>query len=229
MLEHRALPHACPLEGYPYAFERVLVDPAGGGSGQFSQMECTVLAVAGQTVALEAVEPHLATRLPQVLRNAYLLFDRAGRTIAFRGRLVSAEPAGDLRFVVEDPPQRRAATRVRVDLAATVTTARGVSYAVRTLDLGADGALMRHQYPAKAGDLARNTAVEVTLELPEQGESVNAKATVVRIAGGASFAVQFDADDRAVRRRLGEFTIEQNRTLLRGELSVSPDECEPDF
>lgn len=204
--------------------ERVTIDPATSGSAYNHPIDCDVLAVAGQTVALEAVEKQVASRLPEAIERAYLLFDRDGGTIAFRGRLLSVEPPGDLRFVIEHPETRRAATRVVVELEGTVAREGESTVDVRTVNLSADGVLLEGACPVSPGD-----RVAVTLLLEPGGSTVNAQATVVRVADGDRFAIQFDTAEKDTRRKLGVFTLEHNRRLLHRELEPDPTGSEPEF
>lgn len=200
------------------------IDPAKSGSTYNHPIDCDVLAVAGQTVALEAVEKQAAGRLPESIDRAYLLFDRDGATIAFRGRLLTVAPPGDLRFVIEHPETRRAATRVVVELEGTVALDGGASSEVRTVNLSADGVLLEGDCGVRPGD-----RVSVSLRLGQGESPVVAAATVVRIADGNRFAIQFDAGERDTRRRLGVFTLEHNRRLLHREEESDGRESEPEF
>ena len=204
--------------------ERVTIDPATSGTTYYSPIDCDVLAVAGHTVALEAVEKQLALRLPETIEKAYLLFDREGRTIAFRGRLLTVDPPGDLRFVVEHPETRRIATRVTVDLEGRVTAADGASVEVRTINLSADGVLFEGVETMTSGD-----PVTVSLLLAADEPPSEATATVIRTAGENRFAIQFDPGEKAIRRRLGVFTVEHNRRLLHNEPADEQVEPEPEF
>ena len=204
--------------------ERVTIDPATSGTTYYSPIDCDVLAVAGHTVALEAVEKQLALRLPETIEKAYLLFDREGRTIAFRGRLLTVDPPGDLRFVVEHPETRRIATRVTVDLEGRVTAADGASVEVRTINLSADGVLFEGVEAMTPGD-----PVTVSLLLAADEPPSEATATVIRTAGANRFAIQFDPGEKAIRRRLGVFTVEHNRRLLHNEPADEQVEPEPEF
>jgi hypothetical protein len=208
----------------PRELERVTIDPATSGTTYYSPIDCDVLAVAGHTVALEAVEKQLALKLPESIEKAYLLFDREGRTIAFRGRLLTVDPPGDLRFVVEHPETRRVATRVTVELDGKVTAADGSSIEVRTVNLSADGVLFAGTEAMTPGD-----NVTVTLQLAADEPPSEATATVVRMAGGNRFAIQFDPGEKAIRRRLGVFTVEHNRRLLHRESDDEQIEPEPEF
>ncbi|MFN8223848.1 MAG: PilZ domain-containing protein [Gaiellales bacterium] len=208
----------------PIELERVTVDPASSGSAMFHPVECHVLAVAGQTVALEAVEKHTTLRLPPTIDKAYLLFDRSERVIAFRGKLLTVDPPGDLRFVIEHPETRRVATRVTVDLQATITRPGGQVIAAHTVNLSADGILF-----AGAGEVAIGEIVSIALQLGDEGEPLATTATVVRNAGADRFAVQLVADDKAARRTLGVFALEHNRRLLHRKPLSSRLDLEPDF
>ena len=204
--------------------ERVTIDPATSGSTYNHPIDCDVLAVAGQTVALEAVEKQLAIRLPEAIERAYLLFDRNGGTIAFRGRLLSVEPPGDLRFVIEHPDTRRAATRIVVELEGSVAIEGGEPFAVKTVNLSADGVLLEGSGPVSPG-----TRLTVTLRLEPEAPAVAAEAIVVRIADGGRFAIQLDTGEKDTRRRLGVFTLEHNRKLLHHEPEGDALRAEPEF
>ena len=209
----------------PHELERVTIDPATSGTTYYSPIDCDVLAVAGHTVALEAVEKHLALRLPEMIEKAYLLFDREGRTIAFRGRLLTVDPPGDLRFVVEHPETRRVATRVTVELAARVTTTDDRSVEVRSINLSADGVLFEG-----ADTIAPGESVKVELrfaddEVLERGARPRSFAPRARTGSRSSSIPR----EKAIRRRLGVFTVEHNRRLLHRAPDEDQAEPEPEF
>ena len=84
-----------------------------------------------------------------------------------------------------------------------------------------------HAHPAVGREVVHERPGLLLLAADEPPSE--ATATVIRTAGENRFAIQFDPGEKAIRRRLGVFTVEHNRRLLHNEPADEQVEPEPEF
>jgi PilZ domain len=189
----------------------VLTLPPDSGRFSRSSFECHVLAIAGRTAALEAIDRSAVLRVKSVVENVFMTFTDGSALVGLRGMLVSADPPGDFRFVVseQEAAARARPTRVDLELPLTIRQAGSLKQAEGvTVNVSIGGLLVNTDLEAAIGDV-----VGITLRLDgDDGDPLpEMEATVVRAASG-KVAVQFAASvDRAVVRRIGSLVIATRR------------------
>jgi hypothetical protein len=193
-------------------FSVVVVNPPWRGAMRSDSFECHVLAVIGNTAALEPINRASTLWLPERLDGALLSFRHDGSLVGFCGTLWLRKAVGDLRYTITDGIHTglRRATRVDVCAPITLRPAGGANPVEGlTANLSAYDILVACELDAQPGDV-----VGFSLALPGMDEPLEAEATVVRLAGGR-VALEVDVGDRAARSRLARFVVDHNRSVLR--------------
>lgn len=173
--------------------------------------DCWVVAIVGDTAALEARDRSQVVWLPDRVSGAFMSFRHRNKLVGLKGVLDCKRDVGDLRFTVGDGVQQRRRSASRLDICAPVALRRaggGEEAGGVTLNVSADGLLVESDVEAAAGD-----RVELVLSLPGEDQPVEAVATVVRHNGGL-LAMRLARGDQA-RALLGNFVCEHNRATLR--------------
>jgi hypothetical protein len=133
-----------------------------------------VLAHEDRTIALETENPVDAVRVPDRVPNSFLTFRHGDSLVGFRGTLFTAQPAGDLRFVVADQTALKGRA-TRVTCAARVALRRVSGNSNRTLEAEgktvniAPGGLL---IEAPAAQVETGDEVEFQLWHPDQTDVV---------------------------------------------------------
>lgn len=193
-------------------FSVVVVDPPWRGMLRSESFDCHVLAVIGNTAAIEPVDRASTLWLPERLDHALLSFRHEGSLVGLCGTLWLRQGVGDLRYTVTDGVQATGRRATRVDVCAPITLRpAGAANQVEglTANLSAYAIVVDSELDAAPGD-----AVEFSLALPGVDEPFEAAATVVRLADGR-VDLEVDARDRALRSRLARFIVDHNRAVLR--------------
>lgn len=193
-------------------FSVVVVNPPWRGALRSDSFECHVLAVIGNTAAIEPISRASTLWLPERMDHALLSFRHGGSLVGLCGTLWLRKNVGDLRYTVTDGIHTgwRRATTVEVCAPITLRPAGGASPVEGlTANLSAYAILVAAELDARAGDV-----VDFLLALPGIDEPLEAQATVVRVADGR-VDLEVDVDNRAVRSRLARFVVEHNRAVLR--------------
>jgi hypothetical protein len=172
--------------------------------------ECDVVAIMGNTTALEARDRSEVLWLPERVDGAFMSFRRDRELVGLKGILTTKDDVGDLRFTVSDGVQRRRRTSSRLEICAPITlTAGGEQVGGVTLNVSADGILAESDLRAAIGD-----EVEFVLSLPGVDEALEGTASVLRQNEGL-MALEFGRSQHELRSRLGMFVLEHNRAALR--------------
>lgn len=212
----------------PQEFDDVVLDlsSASEPSCRGAAIEGKVLAIVGLTLAVDAVDRATTVRLPEAVNHVYLTYQRRGQLHALRGRLLTTDVVGELRFVVNHPVVRRLATRISLSLPVDVIGDDDCRTACQTVDVSADGALLEACLKVDVGATMR-----LDLWLPDLDEPFATSGTVVRVDENERFAVQFESSATELRRQLGLLTAAHNRALLRRQARASSDAAmiDPDF
>jgi hypothetical protein len=193
-------------------FSVVLVNPPRRGALRSDTFECRVLAVIGNTAAIEPINRAATLWLPDRLDNTLLSFRHDGLLVGLCGTLWTRQRVGDLRYTVTDGIHAAGRRATRVEVCAPITLRlAGVANPVEglTVNVSAYGILVGSELDAAAGDV-----VEFSLSLPGIDEPFEGAATVVR-HGDGSVGLEVDARNRDLRSRLARFVVDHNRAVLR--------------
>jgi PilZ domain-containing protein len=193
-------------------FNLVVLNPPWRGALRADCFDCHVLAVIGNTAAIEPVDLAATLWLPDKLESALLSFRHEGSLVGLCGTLYRREDVGDLRYTVTDGIQAPGRRATRIDVRAPITVRlAGAANPVEgmTVNLSAYGLLVDCELDAAPGD-----AVEFSLTLPGVDEPLEAAATVARLVDGG-IGLDIDAGNRSVRSRLAGFVVDHNRARLR--------------
>ena len=193
-------------------FSVVVVNPPWRGALRSDSFECHVLAVIGNTAAIEPINRASTLWLPERLDHALVSFRHEGSLVGLCGTLWLRENVGDLRYTVTDGIHTglRRATKVDVCAPITLRPAGGADPVEGlTVNLSAYAILVASELDAQRGDV-----VEFSLALPGLDEPLEAEATVVGLAAGR-VDLEVDVGNRAVRSRLARFVVDHNRSVLR--------------
>jgi hypothetical protein len=191
--------------------EAVVSLPSKRASVTRTSFGCTVVAIGGQTIALEPDDPMLFVGLTEHVPDAYLSYDLGGTTLALRGTLVSLDSNADLRFICTDPPVRGGREYTRVAVVMPVNVCRRGSNELSccaTVDVSATGLLVTSPLKVANGD-----RVDVELYLPRSPHA-SGTARVVRAVGGR-IALQLEEPRGELGRVLGAFVVDHNREIVR--------------
>lgn len=192
--------------------EAVVSLPSKRASVTRTSFGCTVLAIGGQTVAIEPDEPTMFVGLTDQVPDAYLSYEVGGTTLALRGTLVSLDGKADLRFVCTDPPVPGRRAYTRVDLVTPINVRRRGSHELSccsTVNVSATGLLITSPL-----EVAIQERVDVELYLPHSPYATGT-ALVVRALGGR-IALELDEPRGELGRALGAFVVDRNRKIIRG-------------
>ena len=173
---------------------------------------CRLAAIVDGTAAL-VVQQRRGGAFPKVSDDARLTFDHEEKLIVLRGMLTLGASPDDMQFSVTDGvllPTRRATTRTRLFVAATVTTADGREARGFTADVSADGIAIRNGEIGEVGDM-----VGVTLSLPD-GNAASGRGSIVRAAGGVT-AIHIAAFDGDGRNRLAALIVARQRAVVEAD------------
>ena len=201
----------------------MVVNPPWRGALRSDSFECHVLAVVGNTAAIEPISRATTLWLPERMDGALLSFRHEGSLVGLCGTLWLRKSVGDLRYTVTDGIHTglRRATAVDVCAPITLRPAGGADPVEGlTANLSAHAVLVVAELDAQPGDV-----VGFSLALPGVDEPLEAEATVVRLAGGR-VALEVGVGDRDARSRLARFVVDHNRAVLRRRPQA---ELEPDF
>jgi len=193
-------------------FSVVVVNPPWRGALRSDSFECHVLAVIGNTAALEPINRASTLWLPERLDGALVSFRHEGSLVGLCGTLWLRKIVGDLRYTVTDGIHTglRRATTVDVCAPITLRPAGGANPVEGlTVNLSAYAILVASDLDAQPGDV-----VGFSLALPGIDEPVEAEATVVRLTDG-HVALEVDVGDRDARSLLARFVVNHNRSVLR--------------
>jgi hypothetical protein len=167
-------------------FSVVVVNPPWRGAMRSDSFECHVLAVIGNTAALEPINRASTLWLPERLDGALLSFRHDGSLVGFCGTLWLRKAVGDLRYTITDGIHTglRRATRVDVCAPITLRPAGGANPVEGlTANLSAYDILVACELDAQPGDV-----VGFSLALPGMDEPLE---------------------------RLARFVVDHNRSVLR--------------
>jgi hypothetical protein len=180
--------------------------PPGGGY-RVVDFEATVIAVIESGVAVHPldIDPRV---LPERADGVFLTFVHQGQLVGLKGALTWRGHGGSLRFQVADGVQRRRSRYTRVEAALPVAIVRGEeTVAGTTVNVAPEGLLIEAPLPVELGE-----TLAIDLTLPEPGQPLRLRATVVRHAGGL-FAVHCPGDPRS-RALIAEFVVQQRAAPL---------------
>jgi hypothetical protein len=196
--------------------------PAASPNHSRTTLDCYVLAVAGRTIALEAVDKVAALRLPEVVENVLLTFRHGVSLVALKGVLSADAIPGDLRFVA--PPteglQRTRSTRADVRIPVIVKpAASSTRVSAHTVNMSLSGVLAECDAP-----LAPGAEVELGL-LPAEHEEVLPDGVVwmsgvVRRAAQGLVAIEFDPVSAARHRPFVSRIVIEGRRNARKQTSA---------
>lgn len=193
-------------------FSVVVVNPPWRGALRSDSFECHVLAVIGNTAALEPINRASTLWLPERLDGALVSFRHEGSLVGLCGTLWLRKNVGDLRYTVTDGIHTGSRRATTVDVCAPITlrpAGGGNPVEGLTVSLSAYVILVASELDAQPGDV-----VGLSLALPGMDEPVEAEATVVRRADGR-VALEVDVGDRDARSQLARFVVNHNRSVLR--------------
>ncbi len=176
-------------------------------------LECHVLAIAGRTVALEAVHKAATLRLPEVTSGVYLTFRHGNSLVGLKGTLLTDQLPGDLRFLCPEKEGRPRSRPTRADVITPVT--------LRRLDaqLGSEGVTINMSFGGLLAEcdapFALDDEVEITLRGGLRGstrtEAIELHGSVRR-AGQGLVAVEFDHESAKRHSfELGALVIQERR------------------
>jgi hypothetical protein len=206
------------------ALSVVVINPPWRGTLRSDSFECHVLAVIGNTIALEPLDRAATLWLPERIEDALLTFRDDGSLMGLSGMLWLKESVGDLRFTITDTVRDNAHSATTVALCAPIAVrAAGAETPVEglTVNVGAFGMLIESQL-----DAAPSARVAFTLALPGTDEPVEGEAMVTRVTEAGELELAFSRRERDLRSRLARFVVAHNRGLLRRR---PPPELELDF
>jgi hypothetical protein len=206
------------------ALSVAVINPPWRGTLRSDSFECHVLAVVGNTLALEPLDRAATLWLPDRLEDALLTFRDDGLLVGLSGTLWQREGVGDLRFIVTDSIQDNAHAATRVTLCAPITVrGAGAETAVEslTIDVGPFGMLIESALEPTPGE-----RVSFSLALPGTDEPVEGDAIVTGAAEDGRIELTISRRERDLRSRLARFVVAHNRGLLRRR---PPPELELDF
>lgn len=194
-------------------------------------LACHVLAVAGRSVVLEAVDKVAVLRLPKAIEDTLLVFRHENSLVALKGVVIVEDVPGDLRFVAHEREgqRRRRSTRAEVMVGVKVRV-RGEEEALETstLNVSVGGMLLECELDLAAGDeleieLFPNRRTDAPVALVATG--------VVQRAGQGLLALAFDqSTPLAFRSELARLVIEERRaTRLRREAQALAAVSSSDF
>jgi hypothetical protein len=204
-------------------FSVVVVNPPWRGALRSDSFECHVLAVIGNTAAIEPIHRASTLWLPERLDGALLSFRHEGSLVGLCGTLWLRKTVGDLRYTVTDGIHTGLRRATTVDVCAPITlrrASRANPVEGLTVNFSAYVILVACELDAQPGDV-----VGFSLSLPGVDEPLEAEATVVRLADG-QVALEVDVGDRDARSRLARFVVSHNRSVLRARPQA---ELELDF
>jgi hypothetical protein len=193
-------------------FGVVVVNPPWRGALRSDSFECHVLAVIGNTAALEPINRAATLWLPEQLDGALVSFRHEGSLVGLCGTLWLRKTVGDLRYTVTDGIHTGLRRATTVDVCAPITLRPGGGadpVEGLTVNLSAYAILVATDLDAQPGDV-----VGFSLALPGIDDSVDAEATVVRLTDGR-VALEVDVGDRDARSLLARFVVNHNRSVLR--------------
>ncbi len=179
-----------------------------------------MLAVAGRTVALEAVDKAATLRLPQSIDNVLLTFRSKNSLIGLKGVLLTQELPGDLRFVAAPKEGQRRTRPTRAQVAIPVTLKRrGADVASEgvTVDMSLVGTLVECELELEKADEVELCLLVGKREATADGGGIVLFGTVTRVAHGL-VAIEFaPASAQTHRIQIGWLVIEERRAArIRG-------------
>jgi hypothetical protein len=206
------------------ALSVIVINPPWRGTLRSDSFECHVLAVVGNTLALEPLDRAATLWLPERLEDALLTIREDNSLVGLSGTLWLKEGVGDLRFTMTDGIQDNTQSATRVALCAPIAIrAAGAETPVEslTVDVGAFGMLVESQLEATPGE-----RVSFSLALPGTDEPVKGEAVVTGVTEAGGIELAISRRERDLRSRLARFVVAHNRGLLRRR---PPPELELDF
>jgi hypothetical protein len=184
-----------------------------------------ILAIEGMTVALELENPEDTGRIAGTAPGSLMTFRHADALVGFRGTLYTAQPTGDLRFVVAD----RIATRARSTRINCMTRIRfrrltdeqpGTEAVGVTINIAPAGLLIE----AAGTHAATGDRIEFHMTHPDdRTQIVTGEAVVVRHGDGL-IAVAVAEESEDARARLGALVISRSRAALHKDDPAAPEE-----
>jgi hypothetical protein len=206
------------------ALSVIVINPPWRGTLRSDSFECHVLAVVGNTLALEPLDRAATLWLPERLEDALLTFRDDGSLVGLSGTLWLKESVGDLRFTVTDTIQDNTQSATRVTLCAPIAVRAAdaeTSVESLTVNVGAFGMLVESQLDATPG-----ARVAFTLALPGTDEPIEGAAMVASVTEEGAIELFIGRHERDLRSRLARFVVAHNRGALRRR---PPPELELDF
>jgi hypothetical protein len=188
-------------------------------------LDCYVLAVAGRTAALEAVDKSETLRLPDRLENVLMTFRHGNALIGLKGTLVATDVFGEYRFCAHprEGGRRTRATRATVALPARLRVAGSESFEEgMTVNVSITGVLIESELEASPGE-----QLEIELHAGQHDEALLLRGLVVRTGGGA-VAVEFGAFANATHGQIVKLVIDERRASRMRRSAVVAAE-RPDF
>jgi hypothetical protein len=176
--------------------------PSTGAPMRVRDFEATIVALLEYTAALRPidVDPGL---IPSCTQDVFLSFLRERRLVGLKG--VLTRNAADIRFRVQDGVRVPQPRQTRVDLQAPVTLRRadGESGTGSTVNISADGLLVRAPVGVTVGE-----PLELTLTLPGHNHALILHARVVR-HGAGMIAMDLAGGPPDPRAAISEFVVER--------------------
>jgi len=171
-------------------------------------LDCYVLAVAGRTAAVEAVDKPETMRLPERLDNVLMTFRSGDALIGLKGTLVATPTFGEFRFCshAREGASRTRATRAPVAIPVGIRHPGAASFEEgTTLNISITGLLVECTLEASAGD-----ELELELFTGIQDEGMKVNGHVVRTGAGA-IALEFNAMSPELHAQIVKLVIDERR------------------
>jgi hypothetical protein len=182
-------------------------------------LACHVLAVAGRSVVLEAMDKLVVLRLPKAIEDSLLVFRHDNSLVALKGVVIVEDVPGDLRFVAHarEGQRRRRPTRAEVTVPVKVRVpAEEQTLETTTLNVSVGGMLIECELPVTVGE---RLEIELAARARADPSTVLVAVGTVQRVGQGLVAVAFDQSaPLAYRSELARLVIEERRaTRLRRE------------
>ena len=176
--------------------------PSSGAPMRLRDFEATVIALLESTAALRPIDVD-AGLIPSCTQDVFLSFLREHRLVGLKG--VLTRNGADVRFRVQDGvrvPQPRQ-TRIELQTPVTLRRADGQSSSGSTINISADGLLVRAPLPVTVGD-----RLELALTLPGHKSALDLHARVAR-HGAGMIAIELAGGSPPARAAISELVLER--------------------
>jgi hypothetical protein len=176
--------------------------PSSGAPMRVRDFEATVVALLEYAAALRPIDVD-ADLIPSRTQDVFLSFVRERRLVGLKG--VLTRNGADVRFRVQDGVRVPQPRHTRVDLQTPVTLRRadGESGGGSTINISADGLLVRAPLAVTVGE-----PLELSLTLPGQKLALDLHARVVR-HGAGMIAIELTGGPPHARAAISELVLER--------------------